>query len=43
MLMADWAALVNSFEGWTLTEIKALSPRERQNWLEVAKYIRRKD
>jgi hypothetical protein len=29
--------LSKEFTGWTLTEIKELSPRERKNWLEVAK------
>jgi hypothetical protein len=35
--MRDWLALTKSFKGWTLTEIKELTPRERQNWLEVAR------
>lgn len=42
-LMAEWTALTKSFKGWTLTEIKALSPRERKNWLEVARYVRERD
>jgi hypothetical protein len=42
-LIAEWAALTRSFKGWTLTEIKTLSPRERKNWLEVARYVRERD
>jgi hypothetical protein len=42
-LVAEWAALTRSFKGWTLTEIKQLSPRERKNWLEVARYVRERD
>jgi hypothetical protein len=35
--MAEWAVISLSFPGWTLTEIKEMSRRERTNWLEVAK------
>jgi hypothetical protein len=34
--MYDWASLAIGFSGWSLTEIKDLSPRERKNWLSVA-------
>jgi hypothetical protein len=30
-------ALAHSFTGWSLEEIKNLSPRERLNWLEMAR------
>jgi hypothetical protein len=42
-VVAEWAALTQSFRGWTLTEIKQLSPRERKNWLQIAKYVKGKD
>jgi hypothetical protein len=35
--MAEWMALAQRFKGWSLTEIKELSSRERSNWLEVAR------
>jgi hypothetical protein len=35
--MAEWLALSDRHEGWTLTEIKELSYRERSNWLALAK------
>jgi hypothetical protein len=35
--MSEWAALTESYSGWTLSEIKDLSRRERLNWLEVAR------
>jgi hypothetical protein len=35
--MAEWLALSERHQGWTLTEIKELSVRERKNWLELAK------
>jgi hypothetical protein len=35
--MAEWLALSDRHEGWTLTEIKELSHRERNNWLALAK------
>jgi hypothetical protein len=37
--MAEWALLTLSFPGWTLTEIKDMSRRERNNWLEVAREL----
>jgi FtsZ-interacting cell division protein ZipA len=36
-LMATWMALSKLFNGWTLTEIRELSYRERLNWLEMAR------
>jgi hypothetical protein len=35
--MREWAIIAQSFSGWNLTEIKGLSPRERENWLEIAR------
>jgi hypothetical protein len=37
--MRQWAAIATVYSGWSLTEIQALSPRERLNWLEIAKEI----
>jgi hypothetical protein len=34
--MSDWMAVSLAFPGWTLEEIKELSPRERKNWLNMA-------
>jgi hypothetical protein len=34
--MMDWMVLANIFSGWSLEEIKGLSPRERQNWLDLS-------
>jgi hypothetical protein len=34
-LLAEWKALTDEYKGWTLTEIKELSHRERKNWLEL--------
>jgi hypothetical protein len=42
-LLAEWSMLTNEYVGWTLTEIKQLSYRERKNWLEIARYTSRKD
>jgi hypothetical protein len=36
-LFSEWAALTQLYEGWTLEDIKGLSKRERNNWLEIAK------
>jgi hypothetical protein len=33
--MVQWKVIANSYSGWSLAEIKELSPRERLNWLEV--------
>jgi hypothetical protein len=30
-------AISKVFTGWTLTEIREMSPRERTNWLEMAR------
>lgn len=35
--MREWTLLVTSFPGWTLTETRELSPRERANWVEIAR------
>jgi hypothetical protein len=35
--MAEWLALSDRHPGWTLTEIKDLSNRERKNWIELVK------
>jgi hypothetical protein len=35
--MAEWSALSDRHSGWTLTEIKELSWRERTNWIELMK------
>jgi hypothetical protein len=35
--MTQWTALSASYTGWSLTEIQELSPRERNNWLEIAR------
>lgn len=37
--MYEWSTIAVSFKGWGLSDIKELSPRERQNWLEVARVI----
>jgi hypothetical protein len=37
VLLGQWKLLTENYPGWTLTEIKELSPRERINWLEIAK------
>lgn len=36
-LLAEWSALTQIYDGWTLTEIQNLSHRERANWLELAR------
>jgi hypothetical protein len=36
-LIRDWKVLTENYPGWTLNEIKDLSPRERINWLELAR------
>jgi hypothetical protein len=35
--MAQWKTLADAYQGWSLNEIRSLSPRERLNWLEVAR------
>lgn len=34
--------LTHDFTGWTLTEIKEMSHRDRENWLEIARNTSRK-
>ena len=34
--MLDWGRLARIFPGWTLEDIKSLSPKDRANWFEVA-------
>lgn len=34
--MAAWELLARAYPGWTLTEIKHLSVRERTHWLRRA-------
>lgn len=36
-LMNQWQVLSETYSGWSLTEIKDLSPRERMNWIELAR------
>jgi len=38
-LLEEWALISISFTGWTLNEIKEISPRERTNWLEMANFF----
>jgi hypothetical protein len=46
-LLAEWLVLTHHYTGWTLTEIKDLSPRERTNWIalanELGKALRKRD
>jgi hypothetical protein len=35
--MAEWVALTMSYPSWSLKDIKKMSPKERHNWLEIAK------
>lgn len=37
LLLKAWLLITQAFPGWTLTEIKELTPRERINWLEMAR------
>jgi hypothetical protein len=34
--MMDWLVLSTLFPGWSLEEIKSLSPRERKNWMDLS-------
>ena len=36
-MFAEWAAISDMYKGFTLNEIKEMSKRERQNWLNLAK------
>jgi hypothetical protein len=38
-LLEEWALVSTAFSGWNLEEVKSLSPRERTNWLEIAKFF----
>lgn len=38
-LVLDWSSLAHSYPGWSLAELKALSPRERENWLGIANQL----
>ena len=40
-LLKDWGALAKLYPGWTLSEIKELSRRERENWAGVYQSMRR--
>lgn len=35
--MYQWMTLLQKFPSWTLETVQQLSPRERINWLELAK------
>lgn len=35
--MDQWAALAAEYRGWGLTEIQNLTPRERINWMNLAR------
>ena len=35
-MFAEWAA-ISEIYNWGIEEIKSISPRERKNWLELAK------
>jgi hypothetical protein len=39
--MVDWVVLTNFFPGWSLEEIKSLSPRERKNWIDLSTGFRK--
>jgi hypothetical protein len=34
--MRDWASIALSYPGFSLSEIKEMTPIERNNWLELA-------
>jgi hypothetical protein len=38
--MYQWGTLALAFQGWSLKELKDMSPRERTNWLEIAKAVK---
>jgi hypothetical protein len=33
--VTQWSTISKYFTGWSLDEVKELSPRERLNWLEI--------
>ena len=35
-LVRSWSALSRAYPGWSLSEIKSLSPRERMNYMRMA-------
>lgn len=35
--MIQWSTLSREYPGWSLDEVKEFSPRERLNWLELAR------
>lgn len=35
--MYQWMTLMRKFPSWPLEDVKQLTPRERLNWLELAK------
>jgi hypothetical protein len=35
--MSEFVALTISYTGWTLSEIKDLTHKERHNWIEISK------
>jgi hypothetical protein len=35
--MEDWSAIASSYPGFSLAEIKEMTPVERHNWLELAR------
>lgn len=37
--MRQWMTLVQAYSGWSLTEVKMLSVRERLNWLEAGREL----
>jgi hypothetical protein len=37
--MQEWTAIAVSYPGWSLKEIQEFSPRERTNWLEIAREL----
>jgi hypothetical protein len=35
--MIEWGNLSRFYPGWTLSEIKDLTPADRKNWFEIAR------
>lgn len=35
-LVRSWVALSKAYPGWSLDEVKSLSPRERLNYIQLA-------
>ena len=40
-LLREWQLISEVFVGWTLEEVKGLTPRERKNWIELGKEMGR--